>query len=233
VISNTPDCVARWLRATLEIRPPGHPDRPVLERLAGDERMAGLWDPNEVGDLPWQAQVTLIECAFHFAQRTMLAALLVNASDRHFELAAAQTALWAAARMLIRAIEDYPHEAVRLWTGLPAVYDPATLDAASLNELSTQLRPVAGQAEAEADAVRNALADLPPPDRRGPGNPAQMAYRQALAAALTKEHFRELSQTRRDRIIALLASVVFDREIDADSISRARQRQKTRRDKSA
>lgn len=231
MIHNTPYWVAQWLRATLEILPLDDPDRPTLERLAGDERMAGLWDRTEAGGLPRRAQVMLIACAFHFAQRAMLATLQKPAGCRG-EFAAAQTALGAAARMLIRAINDYSPDASRLWAGKSIVYYPADLDPVPIQELVTRLRAVAGQAEAEANTIRDALADLPPPDRRGRGDPAQMAYRQALAAALT-EDVPQLSQTRRDRITALLASVVFDRDIDADTISRTRQRQqKQRPDKS-
>jgi hypothetical protein len=227
---NTPDHVARWLRATLEIRPHGHLDRPILERLAGDDRISSLWDKNEAGGLPWQSQVKLIACAFHFAQRAMLDALQKPAGCRG-EVATAQTALSAAARMLIKAIEDAPDEAARLWAGLPVGYIPEAIDysqesvdSAPIRELVIRLNSLAGRAEAEADAIRNALADLPPPSKQGRGDPAQLAYRKAFDAALT-EDVPQLSQTKRNRIIALLTSVIFDRDVDADTISRTRQRQ--------
>ena len=70
MIKNTPECVAAWLTATLEIRPHGHPDHAIYLAFATDERMEDLW--REIGQWPWPALIGLIEYASYFAQEKII-----------------------------------------------------------------------------------------------------------------------------------------------------------------
>ena len=71
------------------------------------------------------------------------------------------------------------------------------------------------------------FVQIPSPSRRGRGKPRQVAYRIALNNALgIFSHALKLTQTRRDRIVAILTSVVFDRDTDPDTIRRHRERRR-------
>jgi hypothetical protein len=225
----TPDCVYRWLRVNLEIHPPGHSERPVLERLAYDKRMAALWDQDEAGCWPWPAQVMLMENAFFFARDPVLGALLLP-PERRIYFAVGQYALWAASKTLLKAIADYPDDAERLLTG--ADWLTVDIDPAPLRELVSRLRAFAERARRECEVFRGAFDHLPPPSSRGRGSPLRTAYCAALDSALPSLPYVKITQTQRDRIVALLTSVVFGRDIDAETVTRARQRRRPRPDNS-
>jgi hypothetical protein len=112
MISNTPKWVARWLKATLEIRPSGHPDHPIYRALATDERMVGLWD--EIGQWPTPTLLRLIAEASYFAEENIIEELLKPANER-VGFGLAQRSLASAAESLVKAIRNFPDEAVELW----------------------------------------------------------------------------------------------------------------------
>jgi hypothetical protein len=239
MIANAPYWVAHWLRARLNNYPPDHPARPILERLANDDRMRTLWDPNEAGAWPWQAQLMLVQDACLYATDPMLADLLQAPEKRGFMTRPLDT-LASQAKGLAEAIEGFPETAAELWAGNP-ITDGEGIDLRKIGivreperneilELAGRLRAFAQRAANSSEGFRAALADLPPPSRRGRGDARQLAFRQALDRVLGRLVGVTLGREQRDRIIALLVSVVFrGAKIDADTIARTRQRQIRRR----
>jgi hypothetical protein len=226
------------LRATLEIYPPGHPARLIIDRLASDDRMDMLWDPHEAGAWPWGAQLMLVECASLYATDPMLEDLVQTPEKRGFTTRPLDT-LASRARDLAEAIESFPEAAAQFWAG-DSFTDSADTNLRKFGivsdterkdilELADRLRAFAERAASSAKEFRAALADLPPPSRRGRGDQRQLAFRQALDRALGSLHGVTPGQEQRDRIVALLGSVVFGTKIDSDTIARTRQRQIRRR----
>jgi hypothetical protein len=158
VIKNTPAEVANWLRANLGIRPPGHPERSVLERLANDPRMEGLWDRNEAGDWQWQAQVKLIEHATFLAHPAVLSTLL-KPPDKRTDLATAELALAGAAERFLEVFGEFPDDAARLWVGADEF--TAEIDPEPLNYLVMRLQLFVSRARTEAEWRRRMFDQTP------------------------------------------------------------------------
>ena len=224
MIKETPAKVADWLRANLEIVPPGDPRRSILERLANDDRMALLWDKNEAGGWPFEAQILLIDYAFTLAHEEMLSMLMLPPEQR-IGPAAGPCALGAAADRLLEQIAEHLDDAARLWngaTGLRAELEP---DPAPLNEMVERLIAFAERASAECLEFRAAFDDVPPPSRRGRGSRGEIAFRVALDGLLPGLPDVRLNQSQRDQTVARLAGVIFDREVDAQTVRVHRERQ--------
>jgi hypothetical protein len=226
------------LRATLEIHPPGHPARPIIERLASDERMEILWDANEAGAWPWHAQLMLVECAFLYATDPMLEDLLQVPEKRRLTTRPLDT-LASRAKSLAETIESFLDDAAKFWADNPVTESTGAdlrkfgivsdTERKDVIELAGRLRAFAERAASSAEEFRAAFADLPPPSRRGRGDERQLAFRQALDRTLDRLHGVTPGQEQRDRIVALLGSVAFGTKIDSDTIARTRQRQIRRR----
>jgi hypothetical protein len=195
--------------------------------------MANLWDGNEAGGWPWQAQVTLIDDAVFLGDDGLLS-ILVEAPERRIDLAAGQWALWAAADQLLQKIAVHRQDAARLWNGATGPRFDLEPDPAPLNELFERLTAFAARARAEAEMLQAAFDDIPAPNRRGRGDPREIIFRAALDSALPSLPGVTLTQTQRDQIVARLTSVVFDREIDSGTVRvhRERQQRASKRDKS-
>jgi hypothetical protein len=226
MVENTPTLVADWLWAALMSSPPAA-DRMILDRLRYDERMAALWDQNEAGGWPPQSQVALIKSAAEFGSPTFLAALLEK-PERRIDLSPAQWMLWATANMLLTVIKRYSGEAARLAAGADLATADADIDPTPLDDLQARLQAFADRAHGEAEALRCRFDHLSPPSRRGQGNPMRLAYRKALDDALVTLPDVTLTQEQRDRIVALLTSVVFAQDVEAETVARTRQRQHKR-----
>jgi hypothetical protein len=223
MIENTPIQVANWLRAMLEVTESDDPDRSILDRLANDDRMRGLWDTNEAGNWPPQSQVRLIEVAFWYATRAIISALLLQPEWR-ITLAKPQYSFAIYASCLAEAIKNNPDEAARLWAAV-GIIDGRKYDSAEITDLANRLNDFAARASREAEQLRSTFDHLPAPSRQGPGDRRQLAYRAAIGGALI---VLNLPHEQRDQIVALLTSVVFGRDLDAETIARTRQRQRRR-----
>jgi hypothetical protein len=210
MLSNTPDSVAQWLRTQFEACAPGDAKRQTLEALANNECMELLWREG-VASWPATAQIWLIENAFYLATEPIKSALTRPAEWR---LALGQPYYRFATRaiFLIEALETYHDDAVNLY--------------AALDELDNYLRIFAALARSKAEELRSTFDHLTPPDPRGRGIQRQQAYELALDDALTKIPGVQPSQTQRDRIVALLTSVVFDIDVDPETLRRTRTRRR-------
>jgi hypothetical protein len=189
-------------------------DHPIAKALAGDERMANIW--NLIGD--WPGSSGLIKMAIRYSNPPLLANLM--------EPPEARTAFGFAASYLSSAGEDFA-------VALEIFPDTA---AALLGEpvgaLVAWLRAFAAEASQTASESRTFYDFLLAPSRRGRGDPHQLLFRNAMGAILKRllEHYGgRLSQASQDEIVAILASVVFpESEIDPETVRRQRERQRRR-----
>ena len=237
MISNTPEWVARWLTATLEIRPSGHPDHPILKALATDARMAALWD--EIGQWPAPALVMLMRHASYFAERAIITEMLRPPNER-VGFGFAERSLASAAESLISAIQTFPDAAVELWhppiddlvtrVGALAEAELRRARRAPIDDLVGRLREFARRATAEAEFRRRVFDHISAPSKQGRGSPEQLVYREALDRVLRGLPHVGPRREQRDRITALLTSVVFQltKDVDPDTISRTRRRQRSK-----
>jgi len=206
---NTPPEVATWLRAQLG----AIPDHPILLALATDGRMSVLWAELK----KWQPGVlTFVQLAVHFSAPTILSVLQEPPEER-VGLSLPESLLGIAAEDFAIWLECWANAANELW-GEP------------IDALVERLHAFATAAFQRAKAKQSAYDYVAEPRQGGRGSREQLAFREALSAAmqrLSKDH--PLSKERQDRVIATIASVVFpEYSVDPETIRRYRQRQRRR-----
>jgi hypothetical protein len=201
---NTPPEVANWLREQLATF-----ERPALRVLATDDRMSSLWV--ELGN--WRSHsLNLVALAAYFTTPTVLSQLQKSPKGR-FTLSWPEYLLGVAAEDFVMQLKFWPNVATELW-GEPA------------DTLVERLRAFASAAFEKAEKKRRVLDYIPGSSRRGRGDQRQLAFRNALSEALERMFEDDpLPKERQDRIIAILASVLFpEAAVDAETIRRHRQR---------
>jgi hypothetical protein len=207
---NTPPEVANWLRAQLGAMP----NDPILIALATDERMSGLWAELE----KWQpGALTFVQLAAHFSGPAILSALQKPSEERDW-LSWPESPLGIAAEDFAIRLECWPNAATELW-GEP------------IDALVGRLRAFATAAFERAKAKQSAYDYIAEPRQGGRGSREQLAFREALSAAMQRH---PLPKEGQDRIIATIASVVFpEYPVDTETIRRHRQRQRRRQKRGA
>jgi hypothetical protein len=204
----TPPEVTNWLRAQLGAMP----NHPILIALATDERMSVVWAELK----KWQqgAALVVVQLAAHFSAPAILSALQTPPEAR-VKLSWPESLLGIAAEDFAIRLGCWPNAATELW-GEP------------VDALVERLRAFATAAFERAKVKQSAYDYVAEPKQGGRGSREQLAFREALSAALqrlSKDYL--LRKERQDRIIATIASVVFPKyPVDPETIRRHRQRRR-------
>ena len=208
---NTPPEVANWLGAQLGAMP----NHPIFIALATDERMSVLWAELK----KWQpGALVFVHLAAHFRAPTILSALQKPSEERVW-LSWPESPLGIEAEDFAIRLECWPNAATELW-GEP------------IDALVERLRAFATAAFERAKAKQSAYDYVAEPRQGGRGSREQLAFREALSAAMQRlSKGYPLSKKRQDRVIATIASVVFpEYPVDDETIRRHRQRQHRRQE---
>lgn len=188
------------------------PGDPIAKALLADERMENVW--RLIGN--WPGSLDLIQMAVRYSNPALLANLMTKERTA-FGFAASSLSEMAAG--FADVLESFSNTAEPLW-GKP------------IEPLVKRLRKFAEKASQKASKAKAFYDFVPKPSFQGKGDPHQRAFRDAIIHGLEKlieHHGGRFSKEDQDTIIATLASVVFPKwEIDAETVKRHRERQKSK-----
>jgi hypothetical protein len=228
-VRSTPPEVAEWLRplATTPhrvlLRPTSNREQtaqfehragdPIAISLLTDDRMENLWAI--IGC--WPGALDLTKMCVSYSDPVLLDELQ-EPSGRRVSFAVAQNHLVKAAKDFEISLKVFSGTAARLWGG-------------PIEDLVNRLRKFIDAASGEARERERWYEFIPEPRPGGRGDPCEIVFRAAIAKVLEVlvEHYdQKITQAKQDEIVAILVSVVFDREVDVQTVRRHRERQKTR-----
>ena len=182
----------------------------IVTALASDERMETVWPAIQ----NWNdSQIEhFVRLALLFADPNILTDLTLPPEQRLY-LSKGPYSLQITAEQFAEAIEANRAEAAMFWPGI-------------VEDILPKLHAFSKQQYDYGFGLWSSIQDIPAPNRRGKGEPREIAYGNAMTRTL--EEIGALSFDKQNHVVAVLTDVIFDHSnaerVDSERISQRRKR---------